>query len=98
MLAKLVGNDVALPEAAGSLLVSGLTADSREVEPGFVFAALAGSKVDGARYIGQAFERGASVVIAHEGLLLQRFGTGDRNGKSAPAFCPHGGTVLWQAA
>jgi UDP-N-acetylmuramoyl-L-alanyl-D-glutamate--2,6-diaminopimelate ligase len=67
MLAKLVGNDVALPDTAGSLLVSGLTADSREVEPGYVFAALPGTKVDGAKYIGQAFERGASVVIAHGG-------------------------------
>ncbi len=67
MLAKLVGTDAALPEAAGSLLVAGLTADSREVEPGFVFAALPGTKVDGAKYIGQAFARGASVVIANEG-------------------------------
>ena len=67
MLAKLVGTDVALPEAVGLLLVAGLTADSREVEPGFVFAALPGTKVDGAKYIGQAFARGASVVIANEG-------------------------------
>ena len=67
MLAKLVGNDVALPEAAGSLLISGLTEDSRKVEPGFVFAALPGTKVDGSAYIDQAFERGASVVIAHGG-------------------------------
>ena len=67
MLAKLVGTDAPLPEAAGSLLIAGLTADSREVEPGFVFAALPGTKVDGAQYIGQAFARGASVVIANEG-------------------------------
>jgi UDP-N-acetylmuramoyl-L-alanyl-D-glutamate--2,6-diaminopimelate ligase len=67
LLAKLVGTDAALPEAAGSLLVAGLTADSREVEPGFVFAALPGTKVDGAKYIGQAFERGACVVIANGG-------------------------------
>ncbi len=65
-LAKLAENDVVLPEGAGSLLVSGLTADSREVEPGYVFAALAGSKADGAKFIGQAFQRGASVVIGHE--------------------------------
>ena len=55
LLAKLVGTDAALPDAAGSLLVAGLTADSREVEPGFAFAALPGTKVDGARFIGQAF-------------------------------------------
>ena len=51
MLARLVGTDAALPEAAGSLLVAGLTADSREVEPGFLFAALPGTKVDGANII-----------------------------------------------
>ena len=67
MLAKLVGTDAAVRAAAGSLLVAGLTADSREVEPGFAFAAIPGTNADGAKYIGQAFARGASVVIASSG-------------------------------
>ena len=37
--------------------------DSRRVEPGDVFVALPGSKVDGARYIPQALEQGASYVV-----------------------------------
>ena len=41
----------------------GLAADSREVKPGFLFAALAGSKTDGARYIEDAVARGAVAVL-----------------------------------
>jgi len=46
--------------------VAGITADSRKVEPGFVFAALAGARADGARFALQAVERGAVAVIAAE--------------------------------
>ena len=41
----------------------GLAADSREVEPGFLFAALAGTKTDGARFIQDAVKRGAVAVL-----------------------------------
>ena len=44
--------------------VTGLTADSRAVSPGFLFAALPGSKVDGRRFIADAVERGAAAVLA----------------------------------
>ena len=66
-LAKLLGNDVAVSAETGSLPVTGLTADSRAVEPGFVFAALPGSVVDGAAYIDQAFAKGAVAAIAVSG-------------------------------
>ncbi len=39
------------------------TADSREVEAGWIFAAIDGSTVDGHRYISQAVERGAAAVL-----------------------------------
>ncbi|WP_088343494.1 MULTISPECIES: UDP-N-acetylmuramoyl-L-alanyl-D-glutamate--2,6-diaminopimelate ligase [Rhodomicrobium] len=48
--------------------VTGLTADSREVEPGYVFAALAGTKTDGARFITDALARGATAILAGEGV------------------------------
>jgi UDP-N-acetylmuramoyl-L-alanyl-D-glutamate--2,6-diaminopimelate ligase len=76
-LAKLLGADASVSEAAGALLVSGLTADSREVKPGFVFAALPGTVVDGAKYIGQAIAGGAVAVItgkstySGEGLVVE---------------------------
>ena len=41
----------------------GLAADSREVRPGFLFAALPGTKMNGARFIGDAVKRGAIAVL-----------------------------------
>src|SRR5262245_49078105 len=41
----------------------GLAADSREVKPGFLFAALKGSKTDGAGFIEDAVKRGATAVL-----------------------------------
>ena len=48
--------------------VTGLTADSRAVKPGFLFAALPGSSVDGARFIGPAIDHGASAILTHQGF------------------------------
>jgi UDP-N-acetylmuramoyl-L-alanyl-D-glutamate--2,6-diaminopimelate ligase len=44
---------------------TGITSDSRKVERGFLFAALAGTKTDGARFIEDAVRRGAKAVLAH---------------------------------
>ncbi len=44
--------------------ITGLTADSRKVRPGMVFAALPGVKVDGRTFIPQAVAAGASVILA----------------------------------
>ena len=41
-----------------------LTADSRTVEPGTLFAALPGTKVDGAEFVASALEKGASAILA----------------------------------
>lgn len=50
--------------------IAGVTADSRKVRPGFLFAALAGVKADGARFAAQAVEKGAAAVLAAEGADL----------------------------
>ena len=47
--------------------ITGLTADSRAVEPGFLFAALPGSTVDGRSFIDAAISKGAAAVLAPEG-------------------------------
>ena len=47
---------------------SGLTSDSRKVKPGFLFAALAGSKTDGAKFLRDAVAKGASAVLATPAL------------------------------
>ncbi|HEX4532706.1 MAG TPA: UDP-N-acetylmuramoyl-L-alanyl-D-glutamate--2,6-diaminopimelate ligase [Rhizomicrobium sp.] len=42
---------------------SGLTSDSREVKPGYLFAALPGTHADGAKFIADAVKRGAVAVL-----------------------------------
>ena len=45
------------------LEVTGISSDSRQVKPGVVFFALAGSKADGATYVADAEKRGAAAVV-----------------------------------
>ena len=53
--------------AVGPLVIRGVTADSRRVGPGYLFAALPGSRADGTRFIAEAVARGAVAVLAPEG-------------------------------
>jgi len=46
--------------------IIGLTADSRKVKPGFLFAALAGVKLDGQAFIADALAKGAVAILAAE--------------------------------
>jgi UDP-N-acetylmuramoyl-L-alanyl-D-glutamate--2,6-diaminopimelate ligase len=45
-------------------LIEGITADSRKVEPGWLFAALPGAKSDGKAFVPQALARGAAAVLS----------------------------------
>lgn len=49
--------------ASRDLEVTGISSDSRQVKPGVVFFALAGSKADGAAYAADAAKRGAAAVV-----------------------------------
>jgi len=53
----------AVTEKYQSLRILSVDCDSRKVKPGSLFIALQGTKENGARYIQQAIERGASCVI-----------------------------------
>ncbi|PZF76126.1 UDP-N-acetylmuramoyl-L-alanyl-D-glutamate--2,6-diaminopimelate ligase [Aestuariivirga litoralis] len=66
-LGHLVERDAPLTAEAEALSVAGLTADSRAVKPGFVFAALPGTHVDGTAFIPQAVAAGAAAVVAAPG-------------------------------
>ncbi|MEX2449705.1 MAG: UDP-N-acetylmuramoyl-L-alanyl-D-glutamate--2,6-diaminopimelate ligase [Rhodospirillales bacterium] len=50
--------------------IEGLTGDSRRVAPGFLFAALPGTKADGRLFIGDALAQGATAVLAPPGTEL----------------------------
>ena len=47
---------------------TGITSDSRKVKPGYLFAALAGSKTDGAKFVKDAVARGAVAVMGTPAL------------------------------
>jgi UDP-N-acetylmuramoyl-L-alanyl-D-glutamate--2,6-diaminopimelate ligase len=51
----------------GDIDVCGITANSRDVKPGYLFAALPGSAHDGRQYIGDAVARGAAAILAPQG-------------------------------
>ncbi len=57
----------AWPPGAEAPALLGLTADSRAVAPGWLFAALPGAKADGRAFIADAVARGAVAVLAPPG-------------------------------
>jgi len=68
-LKSIAGEERAGNFAAADVEVSGLTADSRDVRRGYVFAALKGTEADGARFIPDAIARGAAaILVSEEGL------------------------------
>ena len=50
--------------------ITGLTADSRQVRPGFLFAALAGTQTDGRRFAGEAIAKGAAAILTDDPAAL----------------------------
>ena len=58
------------PTPAGDVEIRGLTADSRLVEPGFLFAALPGASVHGKTFIDEAVRRGAVALLIDDALAL----------------------------
>lgn len=55
---------IAAPVSGPDPDVAGISADSRHVRRGFIFAALPGTKTDGAAFIPAAVEKGAVAVLA----------------------------------
>lgn len=64
-LGELIPSDC-LVEGAVDFTITGLTPDSRAVERGFVFAAIRGTQVDGAKFIPKAIEQGAIAILLDE--------------------------------
>jgi len=57
------------PREAAKLEITGLTADSRRVRPGYVFAALKGETAHGRDFVEDAITRGAVAVLSGGDLL-----------------------------
>src|SRR5437868_15299975 len=49
-------------------MIKGLTADSRQVQPGDLFVAMVGKTVDARDYIPEAVKRGAVAVLSEAGF------------------------------
>ena len=73
-LKALLGEELAAPPMRENPEISGITADSRAVEPGFLFAALGGRREDGTRFVGEAIGKGAAAILAAEGSRLADVG------------------------
>ncbi len=68
-LTELIADDDTMPLARlpYDKEVAGLTADSRDVRNGFLFAALPGTQLDGRAYIGEAINAGAVAILTQAG-------------------------------
>ena len=68
-LFELTGESQAAHEGE-NVNITGLTSDSRDVRPGFLFAALDGSRARGADFIPEALRLGAAAILAPPGTRL----------------------------
>jgi UDP-N-acetylmuramoyl-L-alanyl-D-glutamate--2,6-diaminopimelate ligase len=57
-------SDLLKRELASDPQIAGVTADSRKVKPGYLFAALPGTKTNGREFVAQALASGAAAVIS----------------------------------
>ena len=64
MLRDLLTSEARCDGRFGTLAVTGISADSRAVKPGFLFVAVPGTKVDGLGFLSQAVAGGAVAVLA----------------------------------
>lgn len=69
LLSNLIASNKELKLLGPDIDITGLTADSRKVEPGFLFIAVPGTKEDGRIYIEQALRRGAVAILVPEGTV-----------------------------
>jgi UDP-N-acetylmuramoyl-L-alanyl-D-glutamate--2,6-diaminopimelate ligase len=67
-LSTLAGPEIAVAPEFRDVEILGITADSREARPGWLFAALPGTKADGTRFIPDAMAKGAAAILAASGV------------------------------
>ena len=65
-IADACGGMYAGEDSKRSLKVSGVVIDSRKVEPGYLFAAIKGERVDGHSFIPSVYAKGAACVLCEQ--------------------------------
>lgn len=70
-LLQAVPEAVQLPDSLAGLEITGITSDSTKVKYGFIFVALKGEKIDGAKFIPHAKQNGAVVIVKDEGSEIR---------------------------
>ena len=63
----LLGPETTAAAESGETEIAGVTADSRQVQRGWLFAAIPGGKADGARFVPEAIARGAAAILVGRG-------------------------------
>ncbi len=63
----LLGPEMTAAAESGETEIAGVTADSRQVQRGWLFAAIPGGKADGARFVPEAIARGAAAILVGRG-------------------------------
>lgn len=62
------GIEYTLQNGASDVEITGITNDSRKVEPGYLFCCVPGFKLDGHDFIGQAIDRGAAAIVVERSV------------------------------
>ncbi|MCX6344512.1 MAG: UDP-N-acetylmuramoyl-L-alanyl-D-glutamate--2,6-diaminopimelate ligase [Armatimonadetes bacterium] len=76
----------------GDAEITGITYDSRKVEPGFIFVAMQGGSFDGHKYISTALDAGAAAIVAERVV-------DDAVGRKAPyVIAPDGRKAMGEIA
>jgi len=63
----LLGPEITTAAESGETEIAGITADSRQVQRGWLFAAIPGGKADGVRFVPEAIARGAAAILVGRG-------------------------------
>ncbi|EJF74943.1 UDP-N-acetylmuramoyl-L-alanyl-D-glutamate--2,6-diaminopimelate ligase [Bartonella birtlesii] len=58
-------------ENLSSMEITGISADSRQVFPGYVFVAVRGNQGDGRHYINDALKRGAQAIVTDHNVVFE---------------------------
>ena len=68
LLKNLINN---ISKEKSKIVVSGISANSKEVKKNYIFFAIKGNKINGEKYINEAIRNGASVIVSSKEIRLK---------------------------